>query len=137
VASRLALALALLGCWLRPCAAQNAPPDSVARDSILSCAVRHASAAGFHPIPRQQPGRVGLMRTNESPGRSFLLDGLRIAVSAPDSTGTRTAEVRVSSWMVSRSTGLSESEVAPRPSLLALADSLRARCRWRPGQPLP
>lgn len=96
-----------------------------------------ASAAGFRPIPRQQPGRVGLMRTNENPGSRFLLDGMRIAVGAPDSTGTRTAETRVTTWMVSRSTGLSESEVAPRPSLLALADSLRARCRWRPGQPLP
>lgn len=132
MASRLALALALLGGWPRPCTAQNAQPDS-----ILSCAVRHASAAGFRPIPRQQPGRVGLMRTNESPSRSFLLDGLRIAVGAPDSAGTRTVEARVTTWMVSRRTGLSESEVAPRPFLLALVDSLRTRCRWRPGQPLP
>ena len=112
-------------------------PDSAARDSILSCAVRLASAAGFRPIPRQLPGRVGLMRTNESPGGSSLLDGLRIVAGAPDSTGARAAEVRVSSWLVSRSTGLSQSEVPPRPSLLALADSLRARCRWRAGRLLP
>jgi hypothetical protein len=133
VTARLALALVLCGCALRPCAAQSAPPDSTVRDSLLNCAVRQAAAAGFKPIPRQAPGRVGMMRSNESPGRSFLLDGLRLAVGAPDATGSRAVEVRVSSWLVSRSTGLSESDAAPRPSLLALADSLRARCRWRSG----
>jgi len=137
VPRRLVVALALLGGWPLPCAAQTTRPDSAALDSILSCAVRQASAAGFTRIPRQQPGRVVLMRTNESPGRSFLVDGLRIAVGAPDSTGARAAEVRASSWMVSRGTGLSESDVAPRPSLLALVDSLRTRCRGRPGQPPP
>lgn len=101
-----------------------APPLA---DSLLACADRAAREAGFAPAGPARPGRLLLMRPQESPGSSHLLDALRVSVS--DSTGQPRLEVRVGSFLVSRSTGLTQQEVAPRPSLQAFADSLKARCR--------
>jgi hypothetical protein len=68
------------------------------------------------------------MRSFDTPGPRKPLDGLRLALAPPDSTGTLRLDVRVTTFMVSRN-GLSTDEVPPRPSLQALADSLRAACR--------
>jgi hypothetical protein len=103
-------------------------PDSSSRDSVLLCAVRRAEAAGFHLLPNQRPGRRGLMRSIQTPGPRQPLDGMRLTVAPDDSAGTLRLDVSVTTFLVSR-TGLSSDEVAPRPSLLALADSVRADCR--------
>jgi len=133
----LAISLATLGICPRPCAGQTAPSDSAARDAVLGCAVRLAQAAGFQPLPHQPPGRVALQRESKGPGPTRILDGLRITVAPPDSAGSIVAVVRVGSFVVSRSTGLPQSVLKPRASLVALADSLPRHCRWRRGQALP
>ena len=132
---RAAVLAAALLCWRAEAGAAQARPtaDSSAGDSLVSCAQREAVAAGFHPIPVQRAGRVGLMRPMDTPGPRYPLDALSLRATA-DSTGTLRLEVRVTTFMVSR-TSLSQEEVTPRPSLVALADSLRARCR-RPASPV-
>lgn len=120
--------LGLLSLWIRPCAAQTVPADSAGRDALFLCAVRLATAAGFQPVPRQPPGRVVLMRPHASPGTSSLLDALKVSVAAADSTGRRPLEVRAGSFVVSRGAAVTQREVPPRASLLALADSIRAQC---------
>jgi hypothetical protein len=118
-----------------PGAAQSpAPADSVAGDSVLQCAVRRAQAAGFRLVPSPRPGRIGLMRSVQTPGPRQPLDGLRLALAPGDSAGVLSLDVRVTTFMVTR-TGLGSDEVAPRPSLQALADSLRIGCRGRRAQP--
>ena len=97
------------------------------QDSLLACADREARAAGFAPAGPARPGRLLLMRPQNSPGASHLLDALRVSVS--DSAGQARLSVRVGSFLVSGSTGLTEQDVPPRASLLAFADTLKARCR--------
>ena len=120
----LVLALIVLA---QPCTAQSRVPDPSSRDSVLGCATREATAAGFRVVAGQPSGRVALMRPHVTPGPSYPLDGLGLTVTT-DSTGSLRLAVRVSTFMVSRS-GLSLEEVVPRPSLLALADSLKVHCR--------
>lgn len=125
---RLGCALLVVLCGRTPAGLAQAQPDAGARDSVLQCAVRRAESAGFHLLPNQRPGRLGLMRSIQTPGPRQPVDGMRIAVAPGDSTGTLRLEVSVTTFLVARS-GFSSSEVAPRPSLVALADSLRATCR--------
>jgi len=124
------MTLMLLCLGVHQAAAQARPPaaDSSARDSLLQCAVRLAHDAGFRPTPTQRPGRIGLMRTNESPGARRLVDGMRLSVAPADSTGIVRVDVQVASFMVGN-TGFDNEEVAPRTSLLALADTVRSHCR--------
>jgi hypothetical protein len=112
------------------------PPDAAARDSVLQCAVRRAETAGFHLLPNQRPGRLGLMRSIQTPGPRQPVDGMRLAVAPGDSAGTLRLEVSVTTFLVTRS-GFSSAEVAPRPSLVALADSLRVTCRRTRAQTQP
>ncbi len=123
-------AVVMLGLAPSPCVAQAPAAATAARDSLLSCAARMAGAAGFRPVTGAPPDRLGMMRTRESPGPMFL-DGLRVIVAAHDSAGMAVPEVRVTTLVVSRTTGLSQQEVAPPPALAALADSIRLGCRRR------
>ena len=125
--ARCLLTLAFLSSGAGPGVAQ-APPDSAARDSVLQCAVQRAQAAGFHLLPDRRAGRLGLMRSIQTPGPRQPLDAMRLAVAPGDSAGTLRLDLSVATFMVSRS-GFGSDEVAPRPSLVALADSLRVGCR--------
>ena len=101
--------------------------DSTARAALFGCARERALAAGFAPLPTQRAGRLTLSRANETPGPRYPLDALSFRAAA-DSAGRLQLEVRVTTFMMSRE-GISSEEVAPRASLTALADSIRARCR--------
>ena len=132
---RAALAIALLCAGAHQAVAQGPPAaDSAARDSVLRCAVIFAQGAGFRLAPTQRPGRTGLMRTIESPGPRQVLDGMRLTVPPGDSAGVVRVDVQVTTFMMAR-TGLDNEEVPPRASLVALADTLRTRCRSRPAAP--
>jgi hypothetical protein len=106
-------------------------PSAAYRDSLLGCAAQKASPAGFRAVPGVRPGRLALMRTRVAPDSTHLLDALGIAMASQDSTGAPHLEVRVTTFVVSPTTGLSQQEVAPPPSLTALADSIRLACRGR------
>jgi hypothetical protein len=72
-----------------------------------------------------------MMRTRDIPGSSYFLDGLRVAVAPGSSAGAVQLEVRVTTFVVSRATGLSEREITPPLALVALADSIRLGCQQR------
>jgi hypothetical protein len=69
-----------------------------------------------------------MMRSRASPGASYL-DALAVTMTSHDSAGGRPFEVRVTTFLMSRVTGLNEREVSPPRALLALADSIRLGCR--------
>jgi len=125
--------LAALVLAARPSSAQSQPGGAAARDSLFRCARAITAAEGFALAPQRSAERMSFMRTNESPGASNLLDALSVSLAPADSTGAVRLHVRLTTFLVSRSTGLSEGEVTPRPSLAALADTLHARCRFAPG----
>ena len=112
---------------LSPGAAQ-VPADVAANDALLSCATRLASTEGFRPAPVGRAGRIVMMRSRTTPGGSYL-DALAVTMPSPDSAVTRPLEVRVTTFLLSRTTGLNEREVAPPHAVLALADSIRLDCR--------
>ena len=114
---------------LSPGAAQ-APTDAAARDVLLSCATRLAGAAGFRPVPGGRAGRIAMMRSRTSPGASYL-DAVAVTMAPQDSAGAKPLEVRVTTFLMSRLTGLTEREVTPPRALTALADSIRLSCRRR------
>ena len=128
IAAAVTLALAL---WPSRGVAQAPPAATATRDSLFSCAARMAGAAGFRPVTRSRPDRLGMMRTRESPGPTSLLDALRVTEATRDSAGMAIPEVRVTTFVVSPTTGLSQAEVTPPPAMLALADSIRLGCRRR------
>jgi hypothetical protein len=127
-ARRAAFAIAALYAFhLSPGAAQT-PTDAAARDALLSCATQLASAAGFRPAPGARAGRIAMMRSRTSPGASYL-DALAVTIASQDSAGARPLQVRVTTFLLSRTTGLNEREVTPPRAVLALADSIRLSCR--------
>jgi len=69
-----------------------------------------------------------MMRSRTTPGGSYL-DALAVTLPPQDSAGTKPPEVRVTTFLMSRVTGLNEREVTPPRALLALADSIRLSCR--------
>lgn len=93
---------------------------------ILQCADEAALAAGFHPIAVARPGWLGYTRPQDTPGFNYLLDTLVIGVGG-DSSRTR-LDLRLTSTEVSHMSNQSLGRVTPRPSLIAWADSVRARC---------
>ena len=125
VAALLAVVMARLG------SAQTPPASSaiaMPRDSLLNCAARMAATAGFRQVLVGPAGRIGMMRPRDNGGTAYPLDGMRLSLAAPDSAHV---DVRVTTFLVSRSTGINQAEVAPPPALTALADSIRLRCRQR------
>jgi hypothetical protein len=72
---------------------------------------------------------MGMMRTRDIPGASYFLDGIRVAMAPPDSAGAAGLQVRVTTFVVARATGLNERETTPPMALTALADSIRQGCR--------
>jgi hypothetical protein len=132
-ARRAAFAIAAVyALHLAPRAAQ-VPADVAASDARLSCATRLASAEGFRPAPVGRAGRIAMMRSRTSPGGSYL-DALAVTMPSQDSAGTRPLEVRVTTFLMSRVTGLNEREVTPPRAVLALADSIRLSCRRPSGR---
>jgi hypothetical protein len=50
-------------------------------------------------------------------------------MAPPDSAGAAALQVRVTTFVVARTTGLNEREITPPVALSALADSIRQGCR--------
>lgn len=123
----IAVVIALVLCP-SPSTAQTAvEKSSSTSDSLLSCASRMATRAGFQAVPGARPGRLGLMRARTVDGKS-LVDGLRVSVALPDAPHSTPLDVSVTTFEV---TGLSNKAVPPPKSLTALADSIRLGCRRR------
>lgn len=124
-----ALAMICLGVPLNTVRGQvQADTDASTRDSLLSCATRMADAAGFQPAPGARTGRVVMMRTRPTPG-SVLVDALSVAMAPKDSAPTSPLDVRVTTFITSRTTGLSQEEITLPRALTALADTIRLSCR--------
>ena len=120
-------AVAFVLCTL-PVAAQSPVESSAARDSLLMCAARRAGAAGFQSTGAARADRILMMRTRPTPG-SILVDALRVAVASTDTTRAWAPDVRVTTFVTSRTNGLSREEINPPRSLTALADSIRQECQ--------
>jgi hypothetical protein len=114
-----------------PCRAQSpAGLTAATRDSLLDCASRLAGTAGFSAAPGASAGRLGLMRSRTTPAGT-LLDGLRVSLASKDSASTGSLDVRVTTFLTSRTDPFSHQEMAPPRALAALADSIRLLCQPR------
>jgi hypothetical protein len=101
--------------------------DSATRDSLFMCASRMAESAGFRSAPGAKADRLGLMRSRTSPGGT-LVDGLRVAMAPADSAERGSLDVRVTTFLSSRTDPFSHQEMPPPRALTALADSIRFSC---------
>lgn len=100
------------------------------RDSLFACASRMAESAGFRAAPGANADRVGLMRSRTSPGGT-LVDGLRISMVSARSAAPGSLDVRVTTFLSSRTDPFSHQEMSPPRALTALADSIRMVCQPR------
>ena len=104
-------------------------PAATTSDSLLGCGARMATAAGFRAIPRNQAGRIGMMRPRDTGGPTYPLDGMRLLVTPPDPRGMVHLQVSTTTFVISRQTGVNQDEIPVAPTLKALADSIRVTCQ--------
>ena len=129
--SRLIACAAALMLWATPGTSQSPAGMTVAaRDSLLDCASHVAANAGFTAAPGATAGRLGLMRTHTTPAGT-VVDGMRVAVASKDSTGAPPLDVRVTTFLSSRTDPFSRQEMSAPRALTALADTIRMTCQPR------